>query len=82
MTKVKEEDITKLYCDVYDIAAFLRTTPDQVFSWIREGDLLLGACKNKDNKIIIHKRILLEFLDEKGLLIKKPKPVRNVLVDY
>ena len=82
MIAVREEDIKKLYCDVSDIAAFLRTTPDQIFSWIREGDLLLGASKNERNKIVIHKRILLEFLDEKGLLIKKSKPVRNVLVDY
>lgn len=82
MVAVREDDIKKLYCDVSDIAAFLRTTPDQIFSWIREGDLLLGASKNERNKIVIHKRILLEFLDEKGLLIKKSKPVRNVLVDY
>lgn len=72
MTKVKEEDITKLYCDVYDIAAIVRTSPEQVLSWVRSGDLDFGIGTKKDNKILVHKRYLIEFLREKGLFIEKP----------
>ena len=72
MTKVKEEDITKLYCDVYDIAAIVRTSPEQVLSWVRSGDLDFSIGTKKDNKILVHKRYLIEFLREKGLLIEKP----------
>lgn len=72
MVAVREEDITKLYSSVSDIAAFLRTTPDQVFSWVKAGDILFSVGKNKDNKILVHKCYLIEFLREKGLFIEKP----------
>lgn len=72
MVAVREEDIKKLYSSVSDIAAILRTSQEQVFSWVRNGDLYFGIGTKKDNKILVHKRYLIEFLREKGLLIEKP----------
>lgn len=72
MVAVREEDIKKLYSSVSDIAAILRTSQEQVFSWVRNGDLYFGIGTKKDNKILVHKRYLVEFLREKGLLIEKP----------
>ena len=72
MVAVREEDIKKLYSSVYDIAAIVRTSPEQVLSWVRSGDLDFGIGTKKDNKILVHKRYLIEFLREKGLLIEKP----------
>lgn len=77
MVAVREEDIKKLYSSVSDIAAILRTSQEQVFSWVRNGDLYFGIGTKKDNKILVHKRYLIEFLREKGLLIEKPT-YRNV----
>ena len=72
MIAVREEDIKKLYSSIYDIAAIVRTSPEQVLSWVRSGDLYFGIGTKKDNKILVHKRYLIEFLREKGLLIEKP----------
>lgn len=72
MVAVREEDIKKLYSSIYDIAAIVRTSPEQVLSWVRSGDLYFGIGTKKDNKILVHKRYLIEFLKEKGLLIEKP----------
>lgn len=72
MVAVREEDIKKLYSSVSDIAAILRTSQEQVFSWVRNGELYFGIGTKKDNKILVHKRYLIEFLREKGLLIEKP----------
>lgn len=72
MVAVREKDIKKLYCDVYDIAAIVRTSPEQVLSWVRSGDFYFGIGTKKDNKILVHKRYLIEFLREQGLLIEKP----------
>ena len=78
MIAVREEDIKKLYSSIYDIAAIVRTSPEQVLSWVRSGDLYFGIGTKKDNKILVHKRYLIEFLKEKGLFIEKPS-YRNVL---
>lgn len=78
MVAVREEDIKKLYSSVSDIAAILRTSQEQVFSWVRNGDLYFGIGTKKDNKILVHKRYLIEFLKEKGLFIEKPF-YKNVL---
>ena len=72
MIAVREEDIKKLYSSIYDIAAIIRTSPEQVLSWVRSGDLYFGIGTKKDNKILVHKRYLIEFLREQGLLIEKP----------
>lgn len=72
MVAVREEDIKKLYSSVSDIAAILRTSQEQVFSWVRNGELYFGIGTKKDNKILVHKRYLIEFLREKGLLNEKP----------
>lgn len=79
---VREEDITKEFSTIYDIAMLLRTSPEQVLSWVKAGDILFSVGKNKDNKILVHRRYLIDFLREEGLLIKKSTPVRNVLIDY
>ena len=78
MIAVREEDIKKLYSSIYDIAAIVRTSPEQVLSWVRSGDLYFGIGTKKDNKILVHKRYLIEFLKEKGLFIEKPF-YKNVL---
>ena len=72
MIAVREEDIKKIYSSIYDIAAIVRTSPEQVLSWVRSGDLYFGIGIKKDNKILVHKRYLIEFLREQGLLIEKP----------
>lgn len=72
MVAVREEDITKLYSSVSDIANILRTSSDEILSWVKAGDILFSVGKNKDNKILVYKLYLIEFLREKGLLIEKP----------
>jgi len=82
MNKVREEDIVEPYYTVSGMAALMKVSQDEIFSFIRQGDILISASRNNRNKIVVIKEYLIEFLEEKGLLIRKPKKIRNVLVDY
>ena len=82
MNKVKEEDIVEPYYTVSSMAALMKVSQDEIFSFIRQGDILISTSRNNRNKIVVIKEYLIEFLEEQGLLLKKPKKIRNVLVDY
>mgnify|MGYP000958716235 CR=1 FL=1 len=82
MNKVREEDIVEPYYTVSSMAALMKVSQDEIFSFIRQGDILISASRNNRNKIVVIKEYLIEFLEEQGLLLKKPKKIRNVLVDY
>lgn len=82
MVQIREEDIPALYLTVSDIANILRTSSDEILSWVKQGDLLFSMGTKKDNKIIVHKRYLIDCLREKSLFIEKPVHIRNVLINH